>query len=59
MMSELEPRHKWLQKRIDECLDEIHKSRKEEDFYRYQENLKDLIEELQYVSNEWMKYYPG
>lgn len=57
-INELSPRHIWLQNRIDECLDEIHKARQSKNIKEYQKKLKELVIELQYVSNEWINYYP-
>lgn len=53
----LEPRHLWLQKRLDEILDEITNARKMNNFKEYTDKLGELCRELHYTSNEWHKYY--
>lgn len=59
MTTKLDPRHKWLENRLNTVLDEIRNARESRNLPEYRMRLRDLVVELQYISEEWMKYYPG
>lgn len=59
MLTKLDPRHQWLENRLNTVLDEIRNAKESRNLPEYRMRLRDLVVELQYVSEEWMKYYPG